>query len=704
MYNMHQDGTASRRRVYLRMLVSAGVSFLILAFLLRLFTTDIGASDRPQLLVLLRNTSAALLLCYAATALLQAFVRAIRYRVLIAADGETRVPGLFHTALVSAVRNMLVDLLPARLGELSYISMMNIGCKVSGRACVSSLAVSFAFDFVALFFIIVGILAHQALTARLEGWLAWAAVVVLAVCVVMLILLFAAIRPMVRLARRILGKLGRKKPFAPVLAFGDDVAEAIERARHSRVLWRVFLLSIAVRLTKYTGLYLLFRAVATPSFSGLANASPPAVLTSFLCAEGMASLPVPSFMSFGTYEAGGALAFTLIGFAKAEAAVAMLAIHLWSQVVDYSLGGLAFVLFLFRKRNEKTATSQPPPRRSPTLRLAVAAGALAMLGVGLVLFGWQYRKTRKLGALRPPGQGRAVERGADEEERLRTATSDLRGFMVWSSNRSGNHDIHAMTFPGGRIRQLTRHPHVDYYPRISPDGTRVVFARSQQPWVSQRNCLPWDIFIVDVKTGRETLVARNGNTPAWSRDGRVIYYQKNANTLIAHDVQEKRETVICTSASCNLPEQTELQTPSFNAEAGALAATLRGPRRATVVGQPGARLQHVGGGCQLTWGHDGTHLYYVDKGGRQQNAVYKVAYPSLERTLWLDLPGTHSHEYFPRTSRDGRYLVLGATAKGHEHDTADYEIFLWPVGAPPERAVRLTHHTGNDCWPDIFVE
>jgi hypothetical protein len=77
---------------------------------------------------------------------------------------------------------------------------------------------------------------------------------------------------------------------------------------------------------------------------------------------------------------------------------------------------------------------------------------------------------------------------------------------------------------------------------------------------------------------------------------------------------------------------------------------------------------------------------------------------SLERTLWLDLPGPYSHEYVPKVSNDVRWLVLGACATGHEHDTADYEIFLWKIGSAPEAAVRLTHHTGNDCWPDVFIE
>ena len=72
-------------------------------------------------------------------------------------------------------------------------------------------------------------------------------------------------------------------------------------------------------------------------------------------------------------------------------------------------------------------------------------------------------------------------------------------------------------------------------------------------------------------------------------------------------------------------------------------------------------------------------------------------------SLLLDLPGEYSHEYFPRVSSDGRFLVFAASAGGHEHDRADYEIFLWEIGRPAGTALRLTWHSGNDQWPDLWV-
>jgi hypothetical protein len=47
--------------------------------------------------------------------------------------------------------------------------------------------------------------------------------------------------------------------------------------------------------------------------------------------------------------------------------------------------------------------------------------------------------------------------------------------------------------------------------------------------------------------------------------------------------------------------------------------------------------------------------------------------------------------------------VWGITQRGHDHDTADYEIYLWEVGTPTEKGVRLTYNSANDRWPDIFI-
>jgi hypothetical protein len=40
--------------------------------------------------------------------------------------------------------------------------------------------------------------------------------------------------------------------------------------------------------------------------------------------------------------------------------------------------------------------------------------------------------------------------------------------------------------------------------------------------------------------------------------------------------------------------------------------------------------------------------------------------PSLDELELMDLPGRRSHEYFPELSSDGKWLVWGATQRGHD--------------------------------------
>jgi hypothetical protein len=292
---------------------------------------------------------------------------------------------------------------------------------------------------------------------------------------------------------------------------------------------------------------------------------------------------------------------------------------------------------------------------------------------------------------------------AEPLRRLLSVMDDQHAFIVWSSNRPGNHDLFLLEFPDLDVSRLTEHPHVDYYPRISPDGRKVVFARSQVPQVSQRNKLPWDVYMLDLASRRETLVARDANAPTWSEDGRKVFFQRNADTVVEYHLETGKERVLFQSGRQHIPPDIMLSYPDFNEKEEKLAVTVRGPLRMTAVLGTDGGIERVGGGCTLSWAPGNGYLYLIGHGGKQRNAFYRYDRETKQSTKWLDLPGDHSHEYFPRVSNCSRYLVFGASTGGHELCVADYEIFLWEIGTPWEEAVRLTYHTSNDCWPDIYV-
>jgi hypothetical protein len=212
------------------------------------------------------------------------------------------------------------------------------------------------------------------------------------------------------------------------------------------------------------------------------------------------------------------------------------------------------------------------------------------------------------------------------------------------------------------------------------------------------------VSLLDLKTGREQRIVKNGNVATWSVTGRKMYFQREGNQFVEYDFTTRRETVLFESGkNLPFPASVILETPVWSEQRLELAVTLRGSRRATVIVDRNGNVRKVGKGCELNWGTDSNYLYYVDHGGKGGNTFYLVDASTLERQPWFDFPGAYSHEYFPKVANNGDFLVYGASTGGHEHYSADYEIFLWKIGSPPAGASRLTYHTGNDCWPDVYL-
>ncbi|MFH0880560.1 MAG: lysylphosphatidylglycerol synthase domain-containing protein [Lentisphaerota bacterium] len=689
------------RKMLWKLILSAALSLLVLGLIFGLLSKDPENASRARLVHVLVRTSAGLAGLYLLCQLAQAFFRAIRYRVLLAGCGEKNVPSLFRMYLATLGRNMLVDLLPARAGELGYIALVNQGYQVSMENAVTSMTMSLFFDFAALFLLALMMLTGPLLGAGSPGLLLVPAIAAGLASLAGGTILFAGIP----ITHRQLSKwtfLHGRKSGRVLLNFIGKLAASTARMETRKTFAAALALSLAVRVIKYGGLYAAFVAVTHSAYPEMAGAPFWKVIMAFLTAEGAAALPIPSFMSFGTYEAGGLAAFGMMGFPVADAAMAVLAVHILSQVIDYALGGLGLIMFFF--------STQPPEqpagkRIRPGLAWAAVATLAFLLGAGVFAYGC--RSLSKRGALAPPQSGERVPSSTGEMGAVASWMGADRGFIIWSSNRDGDHNLYQMSLPGLEVSQLTRHPHIDYYPRISPNGKFVVFSRSQLPWVSQRDPLPWDVYLLDLETGKERLVATNGNTPSWTSDGQAVVFQRNGGEVIQCQLSQLRETRLLSAGEQGIPSGVHFQTPEYNDRERQLALTLRNRAHATgVYDLPKKRFTQTGAGCMLSWAGDYDFLYYVDSPGRQKNAIYRFRLGPGEtgdRELWLDLPEPYSHEYFPRRSNDGKYLVLGASTGGHEHDSADYEIFLWKIGTPADQAARLTYHTGNDCWPDVFI-
>ncbi|MBN1809896.1 MAG: PD40 domain-containing protein [Planctomycetes bacterium] len=315
-------------------------------------------------------------------------------------------------------------------------------------------------------------------------------------------------------------------------------------------------------------------------------------------------------------------------------------------------------------------------------------------------------------AAAPPG--RPVEPTEAEKAAMAELGKRLKAKIAWSSSRlSGKHDIFIMNADGSDKKPLTKSDAVDWFPQFSPDGRQVLFARSKKPWMSEAYAYrnkQWDIYVINVDGTGEKKLVDDACWGTWINGGSEVLYSRNTG-VYSMELEGGKEKLVLDSAGSLRGSQ--LQQPQMSPDGRNMAVTLRGRLRETGIWNfERKEWTKVGGGCQINWFPSGDRIYWMHPTGMGDSEVLstavkdgKPADPGAKYTdlKWVDLPGRRSHEYFPKVSSDGRWLVWCATIYGHDHDIYDYEVHCWRIGEGLDKAVRLTFHEGNDRWPDIYV-
>jgi len=328
----------------LGILTSVSVSVLILWFLFKLVRDESNPVGIADLADIFGKTSATMFLVFLAIHLAGVAVRTLRFRVLIEAAHSDQLPGFVPMTLVTLIRNMTVDMLPSRAGELFYVGLLNRGLGVRLDACFSSLAVSIWFDIMVIIPLVLALVLYPVFDASLQQKLLVLAGVLLVICATGIMILYPGLALIARWLNRFAGSDSAvlKKLSSFVSQFANSVKDSLGR----RTVIKTFFLTVGVRLCKYTSIVILFTAIARAGFPELADADPGSIVIALLASEAGASLPLPTFMSFGAYEAGGLAAFSILGMPVSTAALALFAVHVVTQMVDYTLGGISFVAFL----------------------------------------------------------------------------------------------------------------------------------------------------------------------------------------------------------------------------------------------------------------------------------------------------------------------------------------------------------------------
>ena len=288
----------------------------------------------------IRHVDRGLFAAFAALSVAGLLARAYRYHLLIG-----RFVGFVPIVLVTAARNFLVDLLPARIGSLSYVVLLTRRFGAPLEPVLSSFVVTFFYDLFAMTLLIGVAVAFE--LRRFESGPALAGVA--AVLGLGVVLVFLRLAPTLRLAAAWLRNRPRLAPFAGRL---EATAGEIEQTGGTGRTLGLLGISFVIRLLKFAAYWALLLGVVREQNVTAAALPFWRVFLGIAGAELSATLPIHGIAGIGTYETAWAVGFQELGVPWRVAILSGFATHLLSQIWDYSLGivALAVALAWTRKR------------------------------------------------------------------------------------------------------------------------------------------------------------------------------------------------------------------------------------------------------------------------------------------------------------------------------------------------------------------
>lgn len=267
--------------------------------------------------------------------------RAWRYQILLKVTNEP--PGYLSLFLVTLVRNLFSDLLPARVGSVVYIYLVNKRLNVPLYSATSSFAICLLFDVIAVFFI--GLFLSFTYYSRtgITALLFSIALVSFLSTYLMLISLPWLLFQLKKIAGKMYLDCNAKERFMNWIV---DLSNEIDTVKQSGVYTKVFVLSLIIRILKYLALYSLFIGLIIGLDENIAMFPVYKVFSGIMAAEFSASLPISGIAGFGAYEGTWTYVFQLLGYPEKLAAVTSVSHHLITQIYGYGLGALSVLVLL----------------------------------------------------------------------------------------------------------------------------------------------------------------------------------------------------------------------------------------------------------------------------------------------------------------------------------------------------------------------
>lgn len=276
--------------------------------------------------------------------------RAVRYSMLYKPAGGGAAISTKDFVFVTLIKNLFIDLLPARAGSLSYLVLLTKAYGASMESALATFSYAFIFDTASILPLFALVLC---VSGNLVSWIFFGALLAGSA------LLVGTLDRVVRWARQALGRrLPLKFKESNVYVVTANKMEGLERCaaaiKASGALIKIFLLSLGLRALKYGYLFLLVTAFLEAKGYTIGTDSV-WILAGLVAAEFSASLPFSGIAGFGLYEAVLSGILKSLGLELSHSLIISFGVHLITQTVDYSLGLAALFRLSFLRRGFSTS-------------------------------------------------------------------------------------------------------------------------------------------------------------------------------------------------------------------------------------------------------------------------------------------------------------------------------------------------------------
>ncbi len=641
-------GRNSRQRVWFFLfsgLVAAGIFAYLFSMVSPGEIVDVlrGINFRWVLLFLLFSFSMSLF-------------RTWRYKLVLNASGN--YPDGIALYLITLVRNFFSDLLPARLGTLVYIYLVQTRLGIAFGPAASSFAYAFLFDMVSLAPLII-----LAVIVQTSGFISTPTVIAGGVLLGSASIGVLAVLPfMLRvtankcLALPVISRRLRQRMHNAL----KDTEKNMVLAKQQNIYWRIFALSLGVRICKYLSLYVLLIALVLPLGHTLQSFSLPKVFLGLCSAELAASLPLSGIAGFGLYDGAWALVFQLLGYSERIAILTGISHHLLTQVYGYTLGALALLVLLLPVFKRDRVDS--PGKQ-------VVAGGLfwlkftAVAALILLCFFFLFPGRDKATAVDRLDMKKSVLPAADLE--TTNYGEKIQGKIVYQRPDG----IYSLSLPN---RKSTRIIPYGSYPRWSPDGKHIVFVHADAIMLADDN-------------GKNVVKIVSADR------ARAVGFTSGGKAILFSDGKYLKKVDLGTGKVTVLLENNEFREFDISNNGMRLAATVRTPFgvKVRVFNLGNGVVRTVGNGCSASLSPDGQLITVNNK---SHTKLFFHQWESLQRTGFIGAPkGLKFDNQF--WSNHPEWVV--STSEGITHD-----IYMHYV--PSNTSFRVTS-TGDCDRADLFV-